>query len=415
MSLRDIFRISTGGSNTFAGTEFRRIIEVRQTFRNEDTGTEETATRRAVRIITEGTGKNTVTLAPMKSLSLEAFTFPFQNTTKIRDALKLQVMPFTAAGTLEIFPVILSKEGRNSSGIVWYVSPEELNMPSDSSSAEKIWPAPLPFISQLASYGGNGVTMWRDEENICSILWQSNRPVLYRWKKLVGDESESHELSFYDSYCNSLGLNRGGNFVVNASGSEKAGEDFTEIVSDSVKICPWIAEVNLSRTVLEGARDLERSVRIMARVSLWLLVIGVIVLGAELLQWYHLETKTQEIRSRNEKFYRDTFDPERTGRISNPVTLARDKIASLTGRGDEGHPLDDVLADLGEVSKTNKDITIDIIRYNQEGIDCTGSAPDMTAVLNFRKSWEERANLVQVDNTQFVSGIGYRFDLRIRW
>ena len=70
---------------------------------------------------------------------------------------------------------------------------------------------------------------------------------------------------------------------------------------------------------------------------------------------------------------------------------------------------------MGEVFSAVSGITIDIVRYNADGIDCTGVAPDMTTALNFRKAWEDKANLVQVDNTQFVSGIGYRFDLRVRW
>ena len=210
-------------------------------------------------------------------------------------------------------------------------------------------------------------------------------------------------------------LERGGNFVVNASGGEYAGGDFAEIVSDSVRICPWIADVNLSRTILEGARDLERTVNVLSRVSVWLLILGIVMLGAEFLRWYQLDGQVKETRARSERFYRETFDPERTGRISNPVNLARDKIASLTGHTDEGHALDEVLADLGKVFSSVQGVTMDIIRYNAEGIDCTGVAPDMTTVLNFRKAWEERANQVQVDNTQFVSGIGYRFDVRVRW
>ena len=77
--------------------------------------------------------------------------------------------------------------------------------------------------------------------------------------------------------------------------------------------------------------------------------------------------------------------------------------------------MDEVLADLGEVFGQVSGINIDTIRYNADGIDCGGVAPDMTTALNFRKAWEDKANLVQVDNTQFVSGIGYRFDLRVRW
>ena len=254
--------------------------------------------------------------------------------------------------------------------------------------------------------------MWIDEGNICSILWQSNIPVLYRWRKLSDDATQSRELSWYDTYCQSRELERGGDFVFNAV--DMAG-DIAQIVSDSVRICPWLDGVNLSRSVLEGARDLERTVRVLTRVSCWLLFIGVIMLCAELLSWYHAEAETMRVRTRSESVYRETFDPSRTGRINNPVSLARDKIASLSGGNDDVHPLEEVLSDLGEIYGASAGITIDIVRYNADGIDCTGVAQDMTAALNFRKAWEDRANLVQVDNTQFVSGIGYRFDLRVRW
>ena len=168
---------------------------------------------------------------------------------------------------------------------------------------------------------------------------------------------------------------------------------------------------------MEGARDLERTVRTLTRVALWLLAAGVLMLGAETLKYIRNSEKKLAVYSRSEEYYRKTFDPERRGRISNPVTLARDRIASLTGKGDERHTIDEVLSELGEIFKGFKDagMTIDIIRYNSEGIDCNGTAPDMTTVLNFRKSWESSASLAQVDNTQFVAGIGYRFDLRVRW
>ena len=407
----------------FNDTEFRRIIEARQTVTNEETGDTEEITRKASKVITSGTGsrKNIVTLVPMKSLSLDQFTFPFSNAAKIREALRLQVMPYTSAGELELFPVILNRTGKTSTGIVWYSSPDELNIPA--SLNVKVWPAPLPFISQLAQFKGSGVTMWLDEENICSLLWQENKPVLYRWRRITGDKSDEKELSWYDNYCKERELDRGGNFVINASGDEGEGdtEEFYDIVNESVKICPWISNVNLSRSALEGARDLERTLRLLTRASCWLLVLGVIALGSCLWKFRQVQSQVQEVRTRSENYYRQVFDPNHTGRVANPVTLARDKIAELNGTGTEIHPIEEVLADLGEIyregsgSGSSMDIRLDIIRYNSEGIDCTGSAPDMTTILNFRKSWESRAGLSQVDNTQFVSGIGYRFDLRVRW
>ena len=426
-------RINFAGRATFErynDTEFSRVIEVRETVPNEETGVDEEITRKAARIIASGSGtrKSSVILVPMKSLSLEDFTYPFTNATKIREALRLQVMPYTAAGELELFPVILNKTGRNVNGIVWYSSPDELDMGSLAYASHgnvKVWPAPLPFISQLAEYNGSGVTMWLDEENVCSLLWQSNKPVLYRWKKLTGEHPEEKELAWYDSYCKARELDRGGNFIINASGEtdEEGNEEFYEIVNDSVKTCSWIANVNLSRSALEGARDLERTVRLLTRASCWLLLLGAVTLGACIWKWSQVQGQVHEVRTRSENYYRQTFDPTHTGRVANPVTLARDKIAEISGAGTEAHPIEEVLADLGEIflsregmrAEQSMDITMDIIRYNSEGIDCTGSAPDMTTILNFRKAWESRASLAQVDNTQFVSGIGYRFDLRVRW
>ena len=416
MNLGNIKLFGRTRTENFSDTEFRRVVEVKSLITDEDTGLEREITRRVSKSLTSDTGshKNVINLAPMKSLSLEDFAFPFASSAKIASSLRLQVMPFSAAGELEIFPVVLSREGRGAKGLVWYVSPEEL----DFAHQGKTWPAPLPFVSQLEKYNGSGVTMWIDEENISSLLWQENKPVLYRWRHYGGEGSEQKELDWYDKYCAARELDRGGNFIVNVSSGIKdsaENEQFVKIIADSVKICPWINNVNLSRSALEGARDLERSVRLLTHVAIWLLILGSVALGTGVLRWRQAESQIQEVRTRSANYYRQVFDPQRTGNISNPVTLARDKIAELSGTNTISHPLEEVLADLGEVSEHNKGVTLDTVRWNAEGIDCTGTAPDMSTILNFRKAWEDMNNMAQVDNTQFVSGIGYRFDLRVRW
>ncbi len=418
MKLGNINLFGRARAETFSDTEFRRVLEVREVINDggEESGSEREVIRRVPKPLTSSAGsrKNVVNLAPMRSLSLEEFAFPFASPAKIAASLKLQVLPFSAAGELEIFPVVLSRAGRGAQGLVWYVSPEEL----DFAHQGKTWPAPLPFVSQLSAYNGSGVTMWIDEENISSLLWQSNKPVLYRWGRYSGEGSEQKELDWYDNYCTARGLDRGGNFVVNASAGiedEDENEEFVNMIAESVKICPWINDVNLSRSALEGARDLERSVRLLTRAAMWLLVLGGIALGAGVLRWQQAEHQIQAVRTRSANYYRQVFDPQRTGNISNPVTLARDRIAELSGTSTTAHPLEEVLADLGEIFSKSSDVTLDVIRWNSEGIDCTGTAPDMSTVLNFRKAWEDMNNMAQVDNTQFVSGIGYRFDLRVRW
>ena len=75
------------------------------------------------------------------------------------------------------------------------------------------------------------------------------------------------------------------------------------------------------------------------------------------------------------------------------------------------------MTDLGEIFAETPDlgVTVDILRYNAEGLDFTGVAPDMSTILTFRRAWESRAGMSQLDNTQSVPGVGYRFDLRVRW
>lgn len=364
----------------------------------------------------EGRAEEVITLVPMKTLSLEEFSYPFTNAAKIRTALQLQAQPYRAGGEVELFPVVIGHQGRSSEGIVWYASSGELD--DGASSKTKHWPAPLPFVSGLSDYGGSGITMWLDEENVCSLLWQSFRPKLYRWRRR-SETAEESEVSWYDEYCSARSLERGGTFIIDITNGigQQEEEQFRRIIADSLKFCPWISGLDISRKVLEGERDMARLIGQLTRVSIWLLVLGLVSLGVNIFRYYWVSSRLDEVRARSSALYREVFDPTRSGNISNPVSAARDKLASLTTAQDSVHTLQNVLEALGEIFRETQsmDITLDVIRYNSEGIDCTGTAPDMTTVLNFRNAWEQRAARAQVDNTQFVSGIGYRFDVRVRW
>lgn len=357
--------------------------------------------------------RRAVILVPMRSLSVSAFAFPFGSVMRVREALRLQTLPYASAGDMELFPTVLERTPRSSSGVVWYASPAEMDFPEPSGGASPlVWPAPLPLVSRI---GGMGVTLWADEENLCSLLWNDGRPVLCRWCARAKGTPES-ELAWYDRYCRAQGQERGESFVLDATKPE-ALREVGAIARESLARYPWIGTVNLSRTALEGAMGLERSVRLLTRVAGWVLLMGALVLTGNVLRWHQVRSGAEAVRARSEVLYREAFEPERTGRIGNPVALARDRIAELRGSDAEGRSLEDVLAELGGVFAENPsmDVTLDVLRYNAEGLDCTGSAPDMSTVLTFRKAWEGRAALSQLDNTQSVPGLGYRFDLRVRW
>ena len=357
-----------------------------------------------------------VTLVPMRSLSLDAFSFPFANATAVREALRTQITSsYASAGEVELFPVVIERVGRGVSGVVWYLPPGELSLPQDDGESEAgglVWPAPLPLVSKV---DGTGVTLWMDEENLCSLLWQGDRPVLSRWRPRSRSTPEA-ELAWFDAYCLDRELDRGETFAFDAT-DEEACRSFGDIARESLARLPWLASVNLSRRALEGAMGLERSVRIMTRAACWLLLMGALVLGGSLLRWGQVEGRVADVRARSEALYREAFDPAHTGRVGNPVALARDKIAALQGGSSEARSLGDVLADLGAIftEDPSLDITVDVLRYYAEGLDCAGLAPDMSTVLTFRRAWEGRSAQSQLSNTQSVPGVGYRFDLRVKW
>jgi hypothetical protein len=389
---------------TFENTNFFRVIE-----------------GKATRIVSSFTPKRvryTVSMTPLKSVAISPFSFPFNNLLRIREALKLQVLPYAAAGGMELFPSLLEKTPRGSGGVAWFVPSGELeNLTAPLAQVDnRVWPAPLPLVSKI---GGEGVTFWLDESNICSMLWRSGVPVLYRWKPRESASRSSFtpesERAWYEAYCKSKGEETGEFFTLDAT-QPSALAEFSEIVRKSLKLCPWIGDVNLSRSALDNALVLERGVRSLSRVASWILVMGLLVLAGDGLRYYQARRGIDELRDRSSQLYRSTFDPSRTGRIPDPLGLALAKVAELQGGAAEGRLLNQVFADLGSIFEQNPsmDVTLDSVRYNLEGLDYTGSAPDMETAQEFRRAWVERANAGPL-NLQNAPGVGYRFDLSVKW
>ncbi|NLL36344.1 MAG: hypothetical protein GX256_02335 [Fretibacterium sp.] len=354
--------------------------------------------------------RRTVSLAPLRSLSVSEFSFSFGNLSRVREALKLQILPYAATGSVELFPTPLERTSRSCRGLAWYVASGELGFPAPPLEVENlVWPAPLPLVSEI---GTEGVTMWVDEENVCSLLWEEGLPSLYRWRPRDKATPES-ELSWLDNYCRSRNGELKASFVWDATQSDPS--TLLGIIDRSLKVCPWISTVNLSTLALSSAMGLERAVGLLSNVAGWALVLGLFVLGGNALRWNRAQQDLFQTRELASDLYKKTFEPDRTGRVPDPLRLARDILAERAGDAEDG-TLEDALSELGVIFTENPsmNVTLDILRYNAEGLNCTGSAPDMTTVLAFRKAWEARADLVQVENTQNVPGLGYRFDLRVR-
>jgi hypothetical protein len=358
-------------------------------------------------------------MTPLKSVAVSPFSFPFSNVLRIREALKLQTLPYAAGGGMDLFPSITGKTPRSSAGVVWFVPSNELEAVTSLSGRLEtgrvgisVWPAPLPLVSKVQ---GEGVVFWLDKSNICSMLWRAGLPVLYRWKARTRTTLDA-ELEWFRSYCKSREEELGEFFVLNAEEPSELAA-LPEIIKESLALCPWLGEVNLSQRALDSAVVVERSVNFFSRVAFWVLIMGLFVLGGNGLRYYEARRSIDEIRDQSSDLYRSVFDPSRTGRIPDPTGLARARVEELKGGSSEGHPLHEVFADLGSIFEQNPsmDVTLDVIRYNVDGVMYSGFAPDREKIQEFWSAWTERADNVPYPNINTAPGVGYRFDMNVRW
>jgi hypothetical protein len=350
----------------------------------------------------------------LRSVAISPFSFPFHSAVRIREALKLQTLPYAAAGKMDLYPSILEKTPHGSSGIAWFVSgedPGDIKAPLNNVE-NRIWPAPLPLVSRIH---GDGITLWVDETAVCTMLWRGGVPVLYRWKA-AARTTPLAEREWIEAYCRSRSEEPGEFFMMDATRPELVL--LPEIIKESLARYPWIEDINLSRSALDSALVLEDAVRLGTRVASWILVFGLLVAAGNGLRYYEYRQNADALRNSLSSLYRETFDPSATGRISDPLGLARSKMAGLGGNGPaEGRLISEVFSDLGEIFEKNPsmDVTLDTIRYNPDGVDYTGSAPDPVTIQNFRGACAKNAASAQVMNIRNAPGIGNRFDLSVRW
>lgn len=357
--------------------------------------------------------KTTISLAPLKTVALSSFSFPFSNGLRVREALKIQALPYASAGEFELFPALIEKGARNCSGVAWFVPVGELEaVKAPLPHVEnRVWPAPLPLGVRV---GGEGLTIWLDEGQICSMLWREGVPVLYRWKARPKATVES-EQAWFEAYARAEGKAIGEVFILDAAASE-GRELLPGIIQEALSRFPWIGDLNLSRSALDSALGLERAVRLGTKVASWLLVLGIFVLSGTGFRYFSARQELQAVRARSETLYRETFDPSRTGRIADPLGLARSKMAELSGGSSEGRPIYEVFAQLGTILDTSSmDVTLDSLSYNLDGVDFTGSAPDTQTIQDFQRTWAENAKSAQVMGINNLPGVGFRFDLNIKW
>lgn len=351
-------------------------------------------------------------IVPFRMLSVSNFKFPFSSVTRIREALRLQTISYSSADTIQIFPTPTTKSSKGSAGFTCFLPDAELStveaVPNVVAAQTVLIPAPFCLVSAVE---GNGVTIWADEENICSALWEAGQPLLYRWRARKSDADIERESDWLRKYCAAKEREECKIFVLDV---KEGTENILEIIKKSFADFAWLKEINLSRSAINSALVLEKFVRGISKAAFWLALVGVIFAFGN---WVNYETSLKtvnDVRARIENLYREAFD--KTGNIVDPVSQARARINAVRGTGNRGKSLGNVLADLGVPWKVGSmDVSVDSMRYNPDGADLTASAVDMTTIQSFRTSLVELVGTVQLGDVQQIPGGGFRFNLSLRW
>jgi len=344
-------------------------------------------------------------------LSVSGFKFPFSNPVRIREAIKLQTVSYSGGNLIQIFPISVSKSSKETSGFSFFLPDNELIEFEEITghTSSPVFPAPLSLAS---SVNGNGITVWTDEKNICSVIWHSGIPELYRWR-IKKDDALDAEINWLKKYSDNKETEEKKDiFVFDA---ENDAEELPSIIRQSFISFPWLREINLSRSAMNSVMILERIVRFSSRAAIWLTVFGTIFAAGVWINHFMISNALAETISSSERLYREVFDKE--GRIIDPVSQARGRINALKGSGTMGKTLNDALSDLG-IPWLNKsmDITIDTMSYSSEGTaDLVGAATDMATIQSFRTSLTEVGGIVQLGDVSQIPGGGFRFNLKIRW
>ena len=378
-----------------------------------------------------------------RMLSVSGYKFPFSNPVRIREAINLQTVTYSGGTPIQIFPVPVNKSSKETSGFSFFLPDSELaefeKITEDTSSP--IFPAPLALPS---SVDGNGITIWKDEKNICSVIWRSGVPELYRWHANKESALDS-EISWLKKYCASKEIEEKRDVFIFDAVNDM--ENLLPIIKESFALFPWLKEVNLSRGAINSVMILERFVRFTSKAAMWLAIFGTMFAFGARMNYSTISEALENIRGNSERLYREVFDSN--GRIVDAVSQARGKINELRGSGASGKSMSDILSELGfsmivkpsdsglpsnvessdldlplNVDPSNfelppnaelRKITLDNLSYSNDSATIDGSVDDMRTIQNFRAALSATGANVTLGSVQQIPGGGFRFNLVMRW
>lgn len=352
-------------------------------------------------------------LVPYKSISIRTFEYPFGSISRIREALKMQYSNVSEDRGVEIFPAIFSSHEHRYCGSALVLSSYEMEKVENDTSKIKrkiFWPLTFALAHEV---NGNGAVVCSSDDGIISTLFVDGVPVLYRWQPEQRKDLESETL-WMKAYCRDMEVEVNSFVSINIT-SDNAGR-LVEDCRKTVKILPHLMDYNLSRRVLDSAVIFEKVGKKLSLISTWLILAALLFGLSGFFRFQSLENQALALKKESIKVYKKTFGS--SGRVRDPLSQAKLKLRDRTSAPNR-KSLEDglriisrswVKTDLGRIS-------IDSLRYGEDGVEIVGTATEVSLVQNFQKRLKKASttSVVHLGDIQQVPGGGLRYSLDLRW
>lgn len=347
---------------------------------------------RPVRFITPG------------ELSFHAFSYPFGDPVRVRQALGLELAPLLgeeAAETL-INPVVMTRDREHSRGFA-LVLPRSALADDEENRGYRLFPAPLALGKSLS---GNGLAVWADERCVCAVLWNDGIPVFYRCTPR--EQGEPSEVIDWISRTSAKPLEVR---LLDVKQDPCALEILAREAEQTFVAYPPMASLDLSiRQVDSNLRMENLSSRVKPALAA-LLLLGLLFDAAAGLFALSAASRLKGFEQKSVELYREVFDS--SGPVRDPLSQARARLAAVSGTGG-GSGLTGALAILGQGEGGSPEgVVLDTLRLSDQGTELTGKGESVEKIRAFQKSLEGRAT-PSLEDLQQLPGGGFRFKVTLR-
>lgn len=351
-----------------------------------------------------GVKKTDIALVLFKTLSIKSFSYPFNSTAKVKEALSISVKQILGDGgdSVAVIPFFTKREKNLSNGCAFMISRDALDKAEqDLSENTYIWPAPLAFISEV---NGNGLVICVGG-GIQGMLFKNNTPILSLWMSNTSSVSDMED--WFKQYAITAGIVVDKVFIadlytIDALQVEKACQK-------SIAMIPILDGFSLAGRSAErkaGCDDFMIKAFTTLRCAAVLGIIFALFAGVLFIQSILYRDIFASLPST--VYFKAFGEPS-----SSPVSTVLKKVKLIPEDG-MSTTIKDVLGSMSYAYKeSDKNLKVELFRYSDKSSEIQGTADSAEIAENFRANLAEKGFIAKMSDIRQIPKSGMRFSIAL--